>query len=483
VGGWGGIFRADVAVKVINPVTNIKVLFCKATNYTALYQSANMVKWSDNIEIGHCEAVNNQAYFVHVIMTKHLNFHDNVIEQKNLGDKWLHAGAAFRAVQDSSFTNNQLNSKGGGRAFNGFFFESMPPISALGGVQGASNINLIITGNKINRCKEEGILIERSRTDNGTEYANMADVIAATATTVSKAAGLGYGLLGKKVWTDDMWKDMSVAIVYGKGLGQVRQVVSNTNTTLTIDSPWEVIPDTTSIFSVMYHTNNVLVDNNTIHNTGKASLAPYQCCGTTVTNNVMSKCMSHEWDTATVEMMHPNVGGQFADDDGALWPNYNNVISDNTIRQQEAMIGIRVGNTNFDSKQTGFRHGLGTYNIKIENNTINMAGANNGPNPIVGGTTEFSGSVAIVVESGLFQILQNVVVRGNNISNAYYGVWVGGQFEDDASNFGLTKDVVVDQNLYNTCTYNLHIPSTVLPTIKPAIKSGRDRGGGIPSNE
>ena len=40
----------------------------------------------------------------------------------------------------------------------------------------------------------------------------------------------------------------SVAIVKGKGLGQTRKVVSNTNTVLTLDKAWDIVPDATSIY-------------------------------------------------------------------------------------------------------------------------------------------------------------------------------------------------------------------------------------------
>ncbi len=343
-GGFSGIFRADVVVKVTNPVSNIKIIHCKAINYTALYESANMAKWSDGIEIGNCEAINNQAYFIHIITTKNLNFHDNKIEQVNVDNesqKYLHAGSIFRAVQNVICENNTLNVNGGGRAFNGFLFESMPPLKELGGNQGASNINLKIAGNKICRTKEEGIIIERSR---ALEFANMANVVSGTTNTITKNARAGYGTKGIKTWTTDCWKDLTFVIVNGKGLGQVRMVTANSANTLTVDKNWDVIPDTTSVFSVMHHTDNVLIDNNTINNTGKASIAPYMCCGTRVTNNIMFNCQNHHWDAATIEMMVPNVAGEFGDNNGLLWPNYNNVIANNTINQEQSMIGIRVVN-------------------------------------------------------------------------------------------------------------------------------------------
>jgi hypothetical protein len=458
-GGWGGIFHSDVVVAVQNPVSQIKVLHCKATDYSALFQSSNMAKWSRDIEIGYCEAVNNRAYFAHLLTTRGLKFHDNVIEQVNLGQKWLHAGAMFRGVQDSEFVNNKLNNKGGGRAFNGLLFEAMPPVSALGGLSGASNVNLVIRGNDIRRTKEEGIIIERSRE---AEACCVGDVLAATATTLIRKPGEGYGSKGIKHWTKDLWQDRTVVIVNGRGLGQVRQVIANTESALTIDSPWEILPDSSSVFSVMHHTNHVLIEDNSVSDTGKASIAPYMCCGTIVRNNRLSRCMNHEWDTATIEMMVAHVGGEFGDNDGTLWPNYNNLIEGNRIDQQECMIGIRVGNTNFSSQQSQFRTGIATYNIRIENNIVDMQGATNGPNLIVEGKSAFSGSVGVVVESAYLSEIRKVLVRGNSVKNAKYGVWIGAQFEgDENANQGRILGVFAFDNTFASCTTNLYLSKGV----------------------
>ncbi len=459
-GGFGGLFRADVAVQVENPASNIRVLHCKVTDYSALFLSTNMAKWSRNIEIGHCEAINNRAYFAHVIMTRGLKFHDNVIEQINLGDKWLHAGAMFRCVQDSEFINNRLNQNGGGRAFNGFLFESMPAVAKLGGQSGASNTHLVIRGNKISRTKEEGIILERSRE---AEECCVGDVVASTETSLSRTPGQGYGTKGTKIWTNDFWQDRTVVIVNGRGIGQVRSVTSNTDRTLFIDPPWDAQPDSSSVFAVMHHTDQVLVEDNVVSDTGKASIAPYMCCGTTLRGNRMSLCMNHEWDTATIEMMCADVNGQFADNDGSLWPNYNNVIEGNTIEQQRSMVGIRVGNTNFSSQQGQFRTGVSTYNIRIENNTVDMAGSSNGPNSIVGGVSTFSGSVGIVVEAAYLSETRQVSVRGNEVKNAKYGLWVGSQFETpDPGNQGRIYSVRSIANRFRNCANEFHLSQGVL---------------------
>ena len=456
-GGWGGIFGADVAIRVVNPVSQVKVLRCSADNYTALYESINLAKWSSDIEIGNCSVIRNQAYMAHVFTTKRLNFHDNSIEQVNLKDGYTHAGAIFRGVQDSAFTNNSLNLGGGGKAFNGFLFEAMSPVPELKTTWGASNVNLTIRGNRINRTQEEGILIERTR---ASEECCVSDVVSATPTTLTRKAGTGYGSKGTLKWSPNLWKDRSVIICNGRGLGQVRMATGNTESVLTIDKPWDIVPDSTSVFSVTHHTNNVLIENNTISNTGKASIAPYECCGTVVRNNDMTGGESHAWDQAIIEMMMPNVKGEFGDDNGLLWPNYNNLISGNRMSKCGCPVGIRVGNTNFGSQQSEFRVGIGTYNVRIEKNIVDMADS---VDP--GAATR----VGIVVESGYLNTLKNVVVSQNTIKNSHYGIWVGAQFETYANNIGILNAVYVRDNKFEGNSKDTHISEGVWLDVAPPV--------------
>ena len=56
-----------------------------------------------------------------------------------------------------------------------------------------------------------------------------------------------------------------VAIVSGQGAGQIRQIVSNTSTTLTIDHPWVEQPGVGSYYSINYlQDHQVLVENNNL---------------------------------------------------------------------------------------------------------------------------------------------------------------------------------------------------------------------------
>lgn len=70
------------------------------------------------------------------------------------------------------------------------------------------------------------------------------EVASATSTTLTK---LGAGL-----WRVNQWKGYVVEIVEGTGTGQIRLVASNTAKVLTVDTPWTVTPNGTSVFKLYF---------------------------------------------------------------------------------------------------------------------------------------------------------------------------------------------------------------------------------------
>lgn len=51
-------------------------------------------------------------------------------------------------------------------------------------------------------------------------------------------------------WTTNRWKNYAVRILAGTGAGQIRTILSNTATALTVYKGWNIIPDTSSIFVI-----------------------------------------------------------------------------------------------------------------------------------------------------------------------------------------------------------------------------------------
>lgn len=79
---------------------------------------------------------------------------------------------------------------------------------------------------------------------------------AATANSITNA--LWNNSIGENQWgaVDGLIPgaevDLLIRIIAGKGAGQVRKVIANDHLTHTIDPPWQVIPDTTSVYIVEY---------------------------------------------------------------------------------------------------------------------------------------------------------------------------------------------------------------------------------------
>jgi hypothetical protein len=69
--------------------------------------------------------------------------------------------------------------------------------------------------------------------------------------------------LGKKVW-----------IMAGTGQGQIRNIASNTATTLTISAPWATIPDATSVFVILESAASLSIPGATFNNSLNSGLFP-----------------------------------------------------------------------------------------------------------------------------------------------------------------------------------------------------------------
>ncbi len=61
---------------------------------------------------------------------------------------------------------------------------------------------------------------------------------------------------GTTAWTTNRWANYAVRILSGTGEGQLRTILSNTDTTLTLYGSWNIIPDSTSVYTIQGDSNN-----------------------------------------------------------------------------------------------------------------------------------------------------------------------------------------------------------------------------------
>lgn len=66
---------------------------------------------------------------------------------------------------------------------------------------------------------------------------------------------------GTKTWTVNAYRNFIVKITGGKGIGQVKTILENDTTVLTLDGRWDIVPDNTSTYSI-HAKEKALVCNN-----------------------------------------------------------------------------------------------------------------------------------------------------------------------------------------------------------------------------
>ena len=136
----------------------------------------------------------------------------------------------------------------------------------------------VINGPVLNKLRNDGetFLVEGG---GGNRTENLGTVKAATATTLTDTTNsinvdpFGAGSISESY---------AVAIVAGKGAGQRRRVMSYANGTLTIDKPWDVVPDGSSRYSTfMWALKDSLLFSNTLTDNPRG-IWLYQCSVTGV---------------------------------------------------------------------------------------------------------------------------------------------------------------------------------------------------------
>ena len=119
----------------------------------------------------------------------------------------------------------------------------------------------------------------------GTGKAQLATIANNSSTTINFATPLGtaldstskYNIMGydggtltstegrivfdsTKTWTVDRWKNYAVRIIAGTGDGQMRQIISNGADSLVVNDPWNVQPDSTSIYIIQGNSNDMFIN-------------------------------------------------------------------------------------------------------------------------------------------------------------------------------------------------------------------------------
>lgn len=84
----------------------------------------------------------------------------------------------------------------------------------------------------------------------------------AFATGTATAGGASTLTNSAKTWEVNGWSNYQVRIVSGTGIGQVRNIASNTATVLTTSTAWTIAPDATSVYNIEGNDDNVYLFGN-----------------------------------------------------------------------------------------------------------------------------------------------------------------------------------------------------------------------------
>lgn len=189
----------------------------------------------------------------------------------------------------------------------------------------------------------------------GRRTENLGTVVSATATTLSDPTNK---IDVTPFAAGQIPENYGVAIVGGRGAGQSRRVIAYNESTLTVDKPWDVVPDTTSRYSTfVWGMEKSLIKGNTlVQNPRGIWLYQTAIREVDIVDNTMTEGGGIYLRSAQIlkqRLFVPMVGVRIA----------NNSIT-NTTKQWRSYISVMFVRT--DEQDLG----IGTIGVEVRNNTI-----------------------------------------------------------------------------------------------------------------
>jgi hypothetical protein len=247
-----------------------------------------------------------------------------------------------------------------------------------------------------------------------------------------------------------------IAIIGGTGIGQLRTITANTSHQVTIDQPWQVVPDVTSLYTidayVIYH--NIIVNNNLQAIQSAAAVDLYtKSYDNVVTNNIIANSAGI---FATANQLPP-LRADFA---------YFDYVAGNTITGGSDPTGNAInldviGNLN-PRYQGDTLHSTVVYGDEYRDNSMTGVGTNDhllcvgakngcGYDPFNGiSFSETSSPVS-------YPFAQGVLVENNTITNAMAGLHL----------FDTAYDTFVDGNNFAGNAIALDDEGSIRTTVLP----------------
>ncbi|KAA5548767.1 Ig-like domain-containing protein [Adhaeribacter rhizoryzae] len=155
-----------------------------------------------------------------------------------------------------------------------------------------------------------------------------------------------------------------VAIVKGKGLGQTRRIITNSGGVITLDEPWNVIPDASSYIVVGDFADRIAIYKNSFDGKARASTSPTHVAAAAIepfggSFNVIA-------DNNTMTDLQQGIANFSTQHTTGMDPNFFNLFTNNTMRNVKWGMYNEVGR--FSRNEGTFMLGI-TY----RNNTVESA--------------------------------------------------------------------------------------------------------------
>jgi hypothetical protein len=259
---------------------------------------------------------------------------------------------AFQATHDALYINNRFTRDATNQnevpvvVTHRFVMDFAYRIAVVG------NTFDVINGPITNKNRNDGeTLLAEGGGSARTE--DIGTVASATSTSISDPSNtINVNPFG----TGTIPEDYGVAIVNGTGAGQTREVVAYANNTMTVDHPWDVVPDATSHYATFVWgleksilKGNTLIDNPRGIWLYQTAVRDVDILGNTITNGggIFLRTFESEKAKQFDPIYNVRIRDNKVSNSNRLWMSYATVVlaDQDTTNFGIAAIGIEVRNT------------------------------------------------------------------------------------------------------------------------------------------
>ncbi len=233
-----------------------------------------------------------------------------------------------------------------------------------GGIETSFSSQVVIQNNTvqgvgpINRSTKDGEMI-MSQKSTVADTDDVGQVTGATASTLTNSARSWPGLFTPPSYPTGR---SVVAIIGGKGMGQWRNVTSHTGSQLTVSSPWAVVPNSTSSYSLTTFSNyQQYILGNTVNNSSMGIQFYDGACDSVIDGNNVNNAASimlRAWDVAFT----PNGSNRRHNVGWNVTINNNTVTNSDGVHMAQIILGALVNG--------GVSYGNLILGTEVRNNTV-----------------------------------------------------------------------------------------------------------------